>query len=321
MVDPTEPQVEEDLAVARAKNGGRAAVVCARMAARQLADHALFVEVACLGCVSEALIVDQFAAGAADVLLIDGDCSTCKYRFVDASVDNVVLTANALLEAQGSPLRAGRASEFPEDMLVGETDGVFGSTRRGFFSDTMKAAREMAASAADAALKKELGAMTADDIGKRLHVSEDGTLPSIAVPRHERLLNGLFVLGEASRGETLAEDDRGSLACDGVGSGEAGAYDARGVSVATHLFGAIDIDTTKCNACGMCAVFCPTSAIRRDPMRETPTARLKLLEFNASDCVQCGLCQDVCWKKCIDLSSEVSLEQLFSFEPKVFSLQ
>ena len=300
MTNPTEAELQESLGESREANGGRAVIVCARMAARRLANPALYVEVPCLGCVSEATLLGQFADGASEVVLVDGGCSTCKYGFVDASVQNVVLTADVLLEAQGLPQRAQRAQEFPEGMLAGEDDEVFGSTRRGFFSDTVKTARQMTATAVDAALKKELGQADADNIGTRLHVSEDGTLPTIAVPRHENLLNALFALGDAVQRE-----------------GE----DALDVRVDTHLFGAIEIDSTKCNACGMCAVFCPTSAIKRDPLRESPTAPLKLLEFSASDCVQCGLCQDVCWKKCIDLSSEVSLDQLFSFEPKVFRLR
>ncbi len=306
MTNPTEQELQNGLAKTASENGGRCVAACARMAAKRLVDPVRYVEVPCLGCVSESAMLAQFAQGADDVLLIDGNCSTCKYGFVDGSVSNVVLTANVLLEAQGLQKRITRASAFPNDMLLGEDpDGVFGSTRRGFLGDTVKTAREMATTAAETALKKELGTAGSENIGKRLHVSEDGTLPNVALPRHENLLNSLFVLGERGEAENAAQEAPG---------------DPRDIRVDTHLFGVIEIDTAKCNACGMCAVFCPTSAIKRDPLRETPTSRLKLLEFSASDCVQCGLCQDVCWKKCIDLSSEVSLGQLFDFEPKVFNL-
>ena len=87
------------------------------------------------------------------------------------------------------------------------------------------------------------------------------------------------------------------------------------------LFGAVDIDVNKCNACGMCAVFCPTSAIKRPPSSDEFSTRLNVLEFSASDCVQCGLCQDVCWKKSITLRVPIRADELFSFEPRVFRLR
>ena len=49
-------------------------------------------------------------------------------------------------------------------------------------------------------------------------------------------------------------------------------------------------------------------------------AELRYLEFSACDCVQCGLCADVCWKGALKLSSTVSLDELFDFEPRRFDL-
>ncbi|MDU1908859.1 MAG: 4Fe-4S ferredoxin, partial [Eggerthella sp.] len=44
------------------------------------------------------------------------------------------------------------------------------------------------------------------------------------------------------------------------------------------------------------------------------------LEFSAADCVQCNLCADACLKSCLTVSSTVSTEELFDFEPRLIHL-
>lgn len=304
-IEPTASQLAQQLAVVREANDGVAAVACARMAARQVADPGKFAEVPCFGRLAAVDLLSPIADGATGVLLIDGGCSSCKYRFVSETVDAAVDSANQVLAAGGLEARVSRVSEFPEAMLVSETEGVFGSTRRGFLADTMRSARDIAATAADTAIKKELGIGESDNIGRRLHVSDEGTLPNIPVPGHESALNALYaIVGEA--------DFQG----DASDAGEGGP-----AIVDLPFFGAVDIDVNKCNACGMCAVFCPTSAIKRPPSSDEFSARSNVLEFSASDCVQCGLCQDVCWKKSITLRAPITADELFSFEPRIFRLR
>ncbi len=304
-IEPTASQLAQQLAVVREANDGVAAVVCARMAARQVADPDRFAGVPCFGRLAAVDLLSPIADGATGVLLIDGGCSSCKYGFVSETVDAAVGSANQVLAAGGLEARVSRVSEFPEAMLVSETEGVFGSTRRGFLADTMRSARDIAATAADTAIKKELGIGESDNIGRRLHVSDEGTLPNIPVPGHESALNALYaIVGEA--------DFQGDASDAGEG----------GPAIADlPFFGAVDIDVNKCNACGMCAVFCPTSAIKRPPSSDEFSARSNVLEFSASDCVQCGLCQDVCWKKSITLRAPITADELFSFEPRVFRLR
>ena len=318
-VDPTDIQLMEALDASREANDDVAVVACARMAAKQIADPTRFAEVPCLGRIAAATLLDQAAKGASEIILVDGECGTCKFRYVDSKVNEVVETANELVASQGVGAYTVRESEFPEALLIDDAEGVFGSTRRGFFSDTVKSAKEMAKSAADAAIKKELGGIIDQDLGHRLRASDDGTLPSVEVPRHESLLNSLFTLAEAAAEyENGAALDTDAACCEGAA--EQTSY-GRADSIDSTLFGAVEIDTARCNACGMCAVFCPTGAIKRDPLRESPTAPLKLLEFTASDCVQCGLCVDVCWKKAIKVRSNVTFDELFDFDPKAFKLR
>ncbi len=41
--------------------------------------------------------------------------------------------------------------------------------------------------------------------------------------------------------------------------------------VETRLFGRVEIDASVCNSCGMCAVFCPTGALK-SPIKPSPNA-------------------------------------------------
>ena len=121
-------------------------------------------------------------------------------------------------------------------------------------------------------------------------MTKDGTLPLIRTPRHDATINALDALGEPQV-----------------------------ESLESRVFGSVSVNSEKCNSCGMCAMFCPTGALRRDPADELG-APLRYLEFSACECVQCGLCADVCWKDALALSPRVSTEQLFDFEPVVFKV-
>ena len=314
-VKPTDIAAAHQLASAWHAANGHAVVACARVASKREADPTLFAEVPCLGYVHEALLLTSLSTGAHQVTVVDGDCSTCKYGFVNDLVNHVVDTANVLLAAQGAAPSIVRTHAFPPEFLADDTTGMYGSSRRTFFSDTVKSARDIAVSAADTALKQELGVSDETSIGDRLRVSEEGTLPQIAVPRHDALLNALFAIGEGVSDNVLPL----ALLSEAPESATTDFAPSDLASLDTRLFARIDIDSDHCIQCGMCAVFCPTQALRR-PLGNSLEDRLEALEFSASDCVQCGLCVDVCWKKCITLDSRASLDEVFDFEPRVLPL-
>ena len=290
-VEPTDAAFAQACAASLEANGDRAVVACARIASKRQADPAAYAGVPCLPRVDESIALAMAAAGAHEVLLVDGNCATCKYRANEPAVDATVASANALLAAQGSATRVRRATGFPEEMLVESAEGLHGTTRRGFFSEAIGAARDTTMTAAKVTIAQDLGYTDAvPAIGERLRVTESGTLPLIEVPRHDVAINALYELGEPVVDE-----------------------------IESRLFASIDIDVQKCNACGMCAVFCPTGAIRRDPFSSVSDP-LKLLEFSASSCVNCNLCADVCWKRALTLYTRVSTAQLFDFEPVTFDL-
>lgn len=292
-VEPADAALVETVASAREAAGGRAVFACARIAAKRLADPASYAEVPCLARVDESAMLGAIAAGAESVLLVDGGCSTCKHREAGALADAAVDSARALLAAVGSSAPVERRCGFPDDLLVESVEGKVGSTRRGFFSDAVSAAKDTAMTAAKVTVAQELGIDAASEaaIGERLRVTEDGTLPRIRVPRHEAVMDALDAIGEP-------------------GSGEVG----------SRLFGTLAIDVEKCNKCGMCAMFCAAGALSRYPSAKSGDP-LRRLEFQACDCVRCGLCADVCWKDAIELVPRVSAAELFDFEPIAFDLR
>ena len=272
-------------------SAGRACIACARIASRHEADPSRYAEVPCMARVDESILMKLASEGAREIVLVDGDCATCRYRAIDEGVNITCGAFQQLVQAQGADVPIARASTFPEDMLIEDATGLFGTTRRDFFSETARSAREMVSTAAKATLEHELGGKKEISIGARLRAGENGALPTFEIRRHADIINAMDALGHSVADEVVA-----------------------------RVFATVDIDVEKCNGCGMCAVFCPTGAIKRDE-RKKPYTNPEYLEFWASECIQCNLCQDVCWKKCLKVSPVVPTEQLFSFDPVVFDLR
>ncbi len=295
--DPTDAELSElgASALEQANEQGRAVIACARIASKGIADPHKFAEVACMARVDESAIMELAAAGASEVLLVDGVCKTCKYRATSAGVDTTVDSANNLLATCGSAVRVSRASEFPEDMALADASSLLGEARRGFFTSAGSWTTKAAGKTADLVIRKNLGAKQSKTLRERLNAA-GGTLPQFDEHRRAQTLDAMYQLG-AQPGQTLT----------------------------SRLFGTVSIDISKCNACGMCAVFCPTgalvkSAIKVQPNEDGTTDGGSFLEFQAADCTQCGLCVDACMKKCLTVSDEVATDELFDFDPRFIYL-
>lgn len=267
-----------------------AVIACARRASKREADASCFAVVPCLAYIDEELLVQVAACGVGRIELVDGVCRTCKYRDTGAAIDETVDQARNLVSAFGGTTRIERVSAFPEGMPGPDSPAAFGQSRRAFFSDAAASAKDSVASAVAATMRRQLGTEAEKaPIGERLRVDGQGLMAKIPVPYHEALLDALDRIGDPAV-ETIA----------------------------ARAFASIDIDTEQCNNCGMCAVFCPTTALRRNPGEAS--SRVEYLEFQACDCIACGLCADVCFKGCLSVQGEVRLDELLDFEPRTFVL-
>ena len=288
-LDPT----DADLATGAARSAGAldgcAVIACARIASKDLGDPSKYTIVPCMARVDEGMLVELAAAGVARIMLVDGTCRTCKYRATEPGVDETVDQARRLIVAMGGSTEVERANAFPPEALLEDRASLYGQERRGFFSRSTRRAREASVKTAEVMVFKEFEERM-PSLKERLGVTASGAMPWLSAQRRERLMDSL--------------DQIGAPTCDTI--------DAR-------RFGTVSIDEEKCSACGMCAVFCPTGALKKSDERPADGVG-SYLEFQAFDCVNCGMCADVCMKKCLTVSSEVPTDELFDFEPRLIHL-
>lgn len=307
-LDPVDEDLVSDTVAACARAAERAGsdrhpvvLACARAAARRESDRSLHGTVACLGRVSEATLLSLARASDAEapIVLVDGTCSTCRYGAVSPLVDEACEGAYALSEAFGAPVSIERASSFPEAVLLGpkrKGDSLRGRERRSLMKDASRLATSVAKTAAEKAIADALHQRKPGEptLRERLRANPHGVLPTFSAERNLTLLDTLCELAPV-------EPDR---------DGPAGPLD-------TRLFGDVTIDLETCTGCGMCAMFCPTGALRFSEVVEHPEEGMRYLEFQAADCVQCQLCADVCLHHSAEVSSCVALHDLLDFEPRL----
>lgn len=296
-LNPSDEELSHDAAASFAEAAGDvAAIACARIASKGVGDPHKFAEVSCLARVDESVLAGLAANGAKDILLVDGVCSTCKYHATSGSVDATVSSANDLLACCSSASRVRRVSKFPEEMRLADASTLLGEARRGFFTSATSWTADAAGKTAKMVIRKNLGM---GEKGKTLReklAAHGGAMPKLEEHRRPQVLDAMDRLGVPD-----------SKVLD------------------TRLFGSVQIDIAKCNACGMCAVFCPTDALKKSAIKVQPNADGtndggSFLEFRCADCSQCGMCVDACMKHCLVVESSVSTDELFDFEPRFIYL-
>ncbi len=269
-------------------------IACARQLSRFEGMQERVVGVPCLAHMDVPLLLDAVTKHPAGVLLVDGNCATCKLGWCSERMDAVVGESCALTEAalggrSSGEMTVKRASQMPSHVQRKTGEEEFDSTKRSFFSNAADEMKLTVLSAARTTLEEKLGG-NQKSIAEQLKVKENGSLPQYPMPQHMEALDALDSLEPAPDAQ----------------------FDS-------PLFALIDIETERCNACGMCATFCPTGAISRGASLPG-TRTVSRLDFLPCDCVACGLCEDVCLKKCLHLRHDVTAEELFSLDPLQFEL-
>lgn len=316
--NPTDEELFGAVEAALAENEGRVAIACERAFAMAsgnrmkrdscdatapsfvpgkiagaTSDGRPLVGVVCLGRVDESLLVEATARGARSIQLISGPCESCPHRCGDALSDEIIVSAETLLAAPGTPspidrIRLQHASDTREILRLRPTASA---------QDDTNAVNATTVADASGDCLSESGYPVAPPTGESqqdsrepqfAHVQADGTLPHFVPERRLRLFNSLKAL------DTPAAP-----------------------TVTTRLWGQVTIDTELCRSCRMCTVFCPTGALTRFDAANDAFG----VEHRSALCMQCRLCETICPEQAITVAEEVSADEFLSGKKFRFTMQ
>ena len=72
-------------------------------------------------------------------------------------------------------------------------------------------------------------------------------------------------------------------------------------------FGIVEVDSSRCTGCGLCALDCPTEAMTLQRKGEDDSYRIL---FQHDLCVGCGLCRKFCPEQCITVERGLDLSKM-----------
>lgn len=316
--NPTDEELFGAVEAALAENEGRVAIACERAFAMAsgnrmkrdscdatapsfvpgkiagaTSDGRPLVGVVCLGRVDESLLVEATARGARSIQLISGPCESCPHRCGGALSDEIIVSAETLLAALGTPspidrIRLQHASDTREILRLRPTASA---------QDDINAVNAATVADASGDCLSESGYPVAPPTGESqqdsrepqfAHVQADGTLPHFVPERRLRLFNSLKALGTPAA-----------------------------PTVTTRLWGQVTIDTELCRSCRMCTVFCPTGALTRFDAANDAFG----VEHRSALCMQCRLCETICPEQAITVAEEVSADEFLSGKKFRFTMQ
>jgi formate hydrogenlyase subunit 6/NADH:ubiquinone oxidoreductase subunit I len=281
---PNDAELLRELLLATKAAGGTCTVACVDVLqeAEDAYDRTKVVGVACLGRIEESALVSLVAAGAERIDLVKGDCEACPYGTGLEAARSVCTSAIALLRAWNNGTHIQIADELPASTLLLEGSDC-DESRRALFSALKNEARGLVGHAAAHAAHGQPRAGGASGDGAsgapRVKVMPDGTLPHFVPPRRELLLERLSDLGKP-----------------------------QDVLIETRLWGQVALDADLCNACQMCATFCPTGALSKYVDEDGGFG----IEYGPRDCVKCGCCADICPTNALTVAEGVFAADLLS---------
>lgn len=316
--NPTDEELFGAVEAALAENEGRVAIACERAFAMAsgnrmkrdscdatapsfvpgkiagaTSDGRPLVGVVCLGRVDESLLVEATARGARSIQLISGPCESCPHRCGGALSDEIIVSAETLLAALGTPspidrIRLQHASDTREILRLRPTASAQDDTNA-VNAATVAGASEDCLSESGYPVAPPTGESQQDSREPQFaHVQADGTLPHFVPERRLRLFNSLKALGTPAA-----------------------------PTVTTRLWGQVTIDTELCRSCRMCTVFCPTGALTRFDAANDAFG----VEHRSALCMQCRLCEAICPEQAIAVAEEVSTDEFLSGKKFRFTMQ
>lgn len=316
--NPTDEELFGAVEAALAENEGRVAIACERAFAMAsgnrmkqdscdatapsfvpgkiagaTSDGRPLVGVVCLGRVDESLLVEATARGARSIQLISGPCESCPHRCGGALSDEIIVSAETLLAALGTPspidrIRLQHASDTREILRLRPTASAQDDTNA-VNAATVADASEDSLSESGYPVAPPTGESQQDSREPQFaHVQADGTLPHFVPERRLRLFNSLKALGTPAA-----------------------------PTVTTRLWGQVTIDTELCRSCRMCTVFCPTGALTRFDAANDAFG----VEHRSALCMQCRLCETICPEQAITVAEEVSADEFLSGKKFRFTMQ
>lgn len=316
--NPTDEELFGAVEAALAENEGRVAIACERAFAMAsgnrmkrdscdatapsfvpgkiagaTSDGRPLVGVVCLGRVDESLLVEATARGARSIQLISGPCESCPHRCGGALSDEIIVSAETLLAALGTPspidrIRLQHASDTREILRLRPTASAQDDTNA-VNAATVADASEDCLSESGHPVAPPTGESQQDSREPQFaHVQADGTLPHFVPERRLRLFNSLKALGTPAA-----------------------------PTVTTRLWGQVTIDTELCRSCRMCTVFCPTGALTRFDAANDAFG----VEHRSALCMQCRLCETICPEQAITVAEEVSADEFLSGKKFRFTMQ
>lgn len=232
---------------------------------------AVEVEVACLGRVSEAMLIGAAAFGAETIWLNTALCAECDSIQGSALAGQTARGVDKLLEAWGRQVKFFLSDKKP----AAETATDSPSEESGIYDR-----RELLVKLRREALVAGLGLAQSriDTVAGAFEPTVDDVFDRRLPRKRELLLQLTKKLGEPAQTSLDNED---------------------------LSFYGLRCDPDRCNLCGNCAVFCPTGALRVD--KSDAAAHLT---FNISKCLGCDLCVEVCSPRALAVDSRICLPDL-----------
>ena len=356
--NPTDEELFGAVEAALAENEGRVAIACERAFAMAsgnrmkrdscdatapsfvpgkiagaTSDGRPLVGVVCLGRVDESLLVEATARGARSIQLISGPCESCPHRCGGALSDEIIVSAETLLAALGTPspidrIRLQHASDTREILRLRPTasaqDDMANAPAAAEVSGDMGRS-DRASSAAGIEGSSTQGAIDPNAFDTSEDCLSESECP-VAPPTEESQQD------RSAPEESQADSHEPHFAhvqSDGTlphfvperrlrlfNSLKALGTPAA-PTVTTRLWGQVTIDTELCRSCRMCTVFCPTGALTRFDAANDAFG----VEHRSALCMQCRLCEAICPEQAIAVAEEVSTDEFLSGKKFRFTMQ